>query len=91
MKSRKKELEEEAKANNLTPTKDLEVDESELNEEEKEKTVFPWTFLIIAGSIVIIMVVVIILIYVFGGPNSTNPVSELTEISQNSLSGNTKV
>ena len=68
MKSRRKELEEEAKANNLTPTKDLEVDESGLSEEEKGKTEFPWTFIIIAGVIVVVMAVVIILIYAFGGP-----------------------
>ena len=46
-KSRKKLLEEEAVQENLTPTKDLEVDESNLAPEEKSHFVFPWTFLII--------------------------------------------
>ncbi|MBR0295418.1 MAG: hypothetical protein IJQ67_05915 [Bacilli bacterium] len=86
MKSRKKELEEEAKENNLTPTKDLEVDESGLSEEEKGKTEFPWTFLVIAGSIVLIMIVVIILIYVFGGP-SKKPDPNNVQSAATSLKG----
>ena len=67
---RNKELEKEAKENNLTPTKDLEADESGLSEEEKGKTSFPWLFLFIGGGILILLVVAIILIYVFGGPKS---------------------
>ena len=80
-KSRKKLLEEEAIQENLTPTKDLEVDESNLAPEEKSHFVFPWTFLIIGGSLVIIMIVVIILIYVFGGPKNTNT-SEISETTK---------
>ena len=68
--SRSKQLEKEAKENNLTPTKDLEVDESGLSEEEKGKTTFPWIFIIIGGVIITLMAVAIILIYVFGGPKS---------------------
>lgn len=68
--SRKKQLEKEAKENNLTPTKDLEVDESGLSEEEKGKTSFPWLFVIIGSAILLVMIVVIILIYSFGGPKS---------------------
>lgn len=68
--SRKKQLEKEAKENNLTPTKDLEVDESGLSEEEKGKTSFPWLFVIIGSVILVLMIVTIILIYVFGGPKS---------------------
>lgn len=68
--SRKKQLEKEAKENNLTPTKDLEVDESGLSEEEKGKTSFPWLFVIIGSVILLIMVVVVILIYALGGPKS---------------------
>ena len=68
--SRKKQLEKEAKENNLTPTKDLEVDESNLSEEEKGKTSFPWLFAIIGSVLIVLMVVTIVLIYVFGGPKS---------------------
>lgn len=78
-KSRKKILEEEAKQENLTPTKDLEVDESGLAPEEKSHFVFPWTFLIIGGSLVIIMVVVIILIYALGGPKNTQTSESISE------------
>lgn len=67
---RQKELEKEAKENNLTPTKDLEVDESNLSEEEKGKTTFPWMFLFIGGGILVLMIAAIVLIYVFGGPKS---------------------
>ena len=67
---RQKQLEEEAKENNLTPTKDLEVDESELSEEEKGKTTFPWLFVIIGGVILLLMIVTIIVIYALGGTKS---------------------
>ena len=67
-KTRSKKLEEEAKQENLTPTKDLEVDESKLSEEEKGKTEFPWLFVIIAGSIALIMIGIFITIFAIGGP-----------------------
>ena len=64
----RKELKKEIKEENLTPTKDLKVDETNLSEEEKEHTSFPWTFLIIGGSILILMIVAIVIIFVTGGP-----------------------
>lgn len=79
----RKELKEEQKRDNLKSTKELEVDESGLSEEEKGHTSFPWSFLIVAGSIIIVMAVVIILIFVFGGPikgdtkTSSDIISEL--------------
>lgn len=65
----RKKLKDEMKQENLTPTKDLKVDESELTDEEKGKTYFPWTFAIIAGVIVLCMIAFIIVIACLGGFN----------------------
>jgi len=54
---RQKQLEKEAKEQGLTPTKDLKVDESELEEDQKEKTNFPWTFVIISGVLLLLIAV----------------------------------
>ena len=64
----RKELKQEQVEENLTPTKELKVDESSLSEEEKEHFSFPWTFLIIGSSLVTLMVVAIVIIFVTGGP-----------------------
>ena len=64
----RKELKKEMEDENLTPTKDLKVDESELTEEQKEKFHFPWAALIIVGSLILIIVAIIIVIYATGGP-----------------------
>ena len=81
-KSRKKELEEEAIRDNLTPTKDLQVDESNLNEEEKGHFEFPWMYLIVGGVILLVMVALIITIYALGGPvdGSSESLSSLTAL-----------
>ena len=70
----RKELKEEAQREGLKETKDLEVDESNLSEEEKGKTVFPWTFLIIAGVILLAMIAFLIVILV--NKSSPDAISE---------------
>lgn len=55
MSKRSKQLEEEALREGLTPTKDLQIDESELTEEEKEHFSIPWTALIIIGVLFLIV------------------------------------
>ena len=70
MKSRKKILEEEAKEQGLTPTKDLEVDESALSEEEKGGYHFPWIYLFIALGVLALMAVLIVVIFLRGGGSS---------------------
>ena len=54
--------------NNLTPTKDLQVDESELSPEEKGHFEFPWTALIVIGVLLIIIAGLIVAINLLGGP-----------------------
>lgn len=68
MSKRSRQLEKEAREQGLTPTKDLEVDESGLSEEEKGHTSFPWTFIIIAGVIILAMVAFLIVELTTGGP-----------------------
>ena len=68
MSKRSKQLEQEAKEQGLTPTKELNVDETGLSESEKEHTVFPWTFIIVGGVIVIAMIAFVLVIVLNGGP-----------------------
>lgn len=56
MSRRSKQLEEEALKEGLTPTKDLQIDESELSEEEKGHYSIPWTSIIIVGVLFLIVV-----------------------------------
>ena len=69
-KSRKRQLEEEAKKEGLTPTKELEVDESNLGEEEKGHFVFPWFYLFLGVGILVVMGIIIAVIFITGGPVS---------------------
>jgi len=63
---RRIKAEQEAKEQGLTPTKDLEVDESLLSEEEKEENRlhFPWTMAIIGGVILLAMIAFVIVIVI---------------------------
>ena len=56
---RQKQLEKEAEEQGLTPTKDLKVDESALEEDQKEKTNVPVTFIIISGVLLLLIAVCI--------------------------------
>ena len=56
---RQKQLEKEAEEQGLTPTKDLKVDESSLEEDQKEKTNIPVTFIIISGVLLLLIAVCI--------------------------------
>lgn len=56
---RQKQLEQEAEEQGLTPTKDLKVDESSLEEDQKEKTNVPVTFIIISGVLLLLIAVCI--------------------------------
>ena len=56
---RQKQLEKEAEEQGLTPTKDLKVDESSLEEDQKEKTNVPVTFIIISGVLLLLIAVCI--------------------------------
>jgi len=68
-KSRRKQLEEEAKKDpNYRPTKELEVDTTGLSEDEKPHNEIPWLGIIIFGAIAILMAICIVIICVFGGP-----------------------
>jgi len=67
MKSRKKVLEEEAKQDpNYRPTEELEVDESQLSEEEKGHVEIPLTAIIIIGILILLIIACIIVIAVVG-------------------------
>lgn len=59
---RKRELEKEAKELNLTPTKDLEIDETELTEEEKPHFEMPISSLIIIGGLLLVVIALIIIL-----------------------------
>ena len=70
-KTRAKKCEEEAKKDpNYVPTKDLQVDMSQVENSEdfQERKKFPWVPVIILGTIVLLMVVCIIVIMALGGP-----------------------
>lgn len=56
MSKRSKQLEKEALEKGLTPTEQLEVDESSLTEDEKVHFSFPLTALIICGVLFLIVV-----------------------------------
>ena len=56
---RQKQLEKEAEEQGLTTTKDLKVDESSLEEDQKEKTNVPVTFIIISGVLLLLIAVCI--------------------------------
>ncbi len=68
-KSRRKICEEEAKKDpNYRPTKDLEVDESQLSDEEKGHFELPLTAIIIFGVIIVLVILCFVMINIFGGP-----------------------
>ena len=56
MSKRSKQLEKEGREEGLTPTKDLEVDESGLTEEQKGHYSFPWLAVIIIGVLSLIVI-----------------------------------
>lgn len=60
MSKRTRKLEEEAREQGLTPTKDLKVDESLLSEEEKEHFEFPWTAAFIIGGLTLAIIGLVI-------------------------------
>ncbi len=66
----RKDLKEEAIREGLTPTKDLEVDESELPEEEKGHYSIPWSFLIIIGILLVAIIALVIVILVLDNQSS---------------------
>ena len=80
----KKELKEQAEKEGYVPTSQLEVDESGLSEEEKGKTIFPWSFVITAGVIALIMVVLMIIIFKVGvfDPKSSSNASSASNSGQ---------
>lgn len=65
---RKKFLEKQAEEEGLTPTKDLQVDESGLEEEDKPHFELPLSALIVFGVLIVIIIVCVIVIYANGGP-----------------------
>ncbi len=68
----RKDLKEEAIREGLTPTKDLEVDESELSEEEKGHYSIPWPFLIVIGILLLVIIVLVIVIIVLNNQYYAN-------------------
>ena len=65
-KSRRRIAEEEAKRmSDYVPTKDLKCEN-----EEQQKTSFPWGIMIVVGIIVLLIVSCIIVIFSLGGPIS---------------------
>lgn len=60
MSKRSRQLEKEALEQGLTPTDQLEVDESMLSEEEKSHFTFPLTAAIICGILFLIIVGIVV-------------------------------
>lgn len=65
---RKKYLEQQAEKEGLTPTNELQVDESGLSEEDKSHFEIPWSALIVFGVLVLVIIACVIVIYASGGP-----------------------
>lgn len=65
---RKKFLEQQAEKEGLTPTNELQVDESGLAEEDKSHFEIPWTALIVFGVLILVIIACVIVIYASGGP-----------------------
>ena len=66
MSKRTKELEKEALEQGLTPTKELEIDETMLSEEEKPHYSIPWASIIIIGVLSLIVIGLTVALIIMG-------------------------